>query len=135
VLSLVTYLKTCSINLAKKTGKIYNMIMKQLRYLLANFIDAFNQADKENKIRMIESCPFPRIKKNRDKAYSAALVEELCVRNRLKIPAWVEDKKLFLKEPFFVGDLETLKAFLLVESPVSFRRRNIFVSENVLTRV
>jgi hypothetical protein len=60
--------------------------MKQLRYLLANFIDTFNQATKENKIRMIESCPFPNIKKNRDKAYGAALVEELCVRNRLKNP-------------------------------------------------
>ena len=108
--------------------------MKQIRYLLANFIDTFNQADMENKIRMIENCPFPSIIKKRDKAYGAALVEELCVRNRLKIPAWVEDKKLFLKEPFFVGDLESLKAFLLVESPVSFRRRNIFVSENVLNR-
>jgi hypothetical protein len=109
--------------------------MSHLRYLLANFIDAFNQASKANKVMMIESCPFPSLKKNRDKAYSAALVEELCVRNRLKIPAWVEDKKLFLKEPFFVGNLESLKSFLLVESPVSFRRRNIFVSENVLNRV
>lgn len=109
--------------------------MNQLRYLLANFIDAFNQASKDKKIKMSTSCPFPNIKKNRDKAYIAALVEELCVRNNLKIPAWVEDKKLFLKEPFFVGDLESLKSFLLVESPVSFRRRNIFVSENVLTRV
>ena len=109
--------------------------MNQLRYLLANFIDAFNGTTKVNKIRMIKNCPFPNIKKNRDKAYIAAMVEELCVRNNLKIPAWVDDKKLFLKEPFFVGGLESLKAFLLVESPVSFRRRNIFVSANVLTRV
>lgn len=108
--------------------------MNHLRYSLANFIDTFNQATKTNKIKMIESCPLPNIRKKRDKAYIAALVEELCVRNRLNIPAWVEDKKLFLKEPYFVGELESLKSFLLVESPVSFRRRNIFVSENVLTR-
>jgi hypothetical protein len=109
--------------------------MGNLRYMLANFIDTFDQATKANKIKMVKNCPFPNIKKKRDKAYIAALAEELCVRNHLKIPAWVEDKKLFLKEPFFVEDLESLKAFLLVESPVSFRRRNIFVSENVLTRV
>jgi hypothetical protein len=108
--------------------------MENLRFLLANFIDEFNGSAKKNKLKMIENCPFPQIKKNRDKAYIAALVEELCFRNHLKIPVWVEDKKLFLKEPFFVGGLESLKSFLLVESPVSFRRRNIFVSENVLIR-
>jgi hypothetical protein len=105
------------------------------RVLLANFIDEFNCSNKENKLKMIENCPCPQIKKNKEKAYIAALVEELCVINNLKIPAWVEDKRFFLKEPFFVGELESLKSFLLVESPVSFRRRNIFVSENVLIRV
>ena len=103
--------------------------------MLANFIDEFNCSSKGNKLKMIENRPFPQINKNREKAYIAALVEELCVRNSLKIPAWVEDKRFFLKEPFFVGELESLKSFLLVESPVSFRRRNIFVSENVLIRV
>jgi hypothetical protein len=114
---------------------IYNETMGNLRYLLANFIDEFNRSAKENKIKIIKNCPFPELKKKRDKAYIAALVEELCVRNKIRIPDWVEDKKLFLKEPFFVGELESIKSFLLVESPVSFRRRNIFVSENVLTRV
>jgi hypothetical protein len=108
--------------------------MNHLRYLLANFIDTFNQATKENKIKMIKNHPFPAINKKRDKAYIAAIIEELCVRNSIIIPDWVEDKKFFLKEPFFVGNLESIKAFLLIESPVSFRRRNIFVSENVLNR-
>jgi hypothetical protein len=109
--------------------------MENLRFLLANFIDEFNNSTKLNKLKMISNRPFPQVKSNRDKAYIAALVEELCFRNGLKIPDWVEDKRYFLKEPFFVGGLESLKSFLLVESPVSFRRRNIFVSENVLTRV
>jgi len=109
--------------------------MDQFRYLLADYIDTFNRATKAEKVKMIETFPFPNLKKSRDKAYVAALVEELCVRSKLRIPDWVEDKNLFLKEPFFVGDLESLKSFLLVESPVSFRRRNIFVSNNVLNRV
>ena len=102
---------------------------------MANFIDEFNSSAKKNKLNMIAKRPFRQVKNVRDKAYIAALVEELCFRNGLKIPDWVEDKKYFLKEPFFVGGLESLKSFLLVESPVSFRRRNIFVSENVLTRI
>ncbi len=109
--------------------------MSDFRYLLADFIDKFNRATKIEKTRLVESFPFPKMKKKRDKAYVAAMVEELCVRNKLEIPAWVENRNLFLPEPYFVGGLESIKAFLLVESPVSFRRRNIFVSENVLTRL
>jgi len=63
------------------------------------------------------------------------MVEELCFTNDIEIPEWVFDKKYSLKEPFFVGGLESIKAFLIVESPLPFRRRNIFVSENVLKRV
>ena len=36
-----------------------------------------------------------------------------------------------MHSPFFAGGLESLKASLLVESPVAFRRRMIFVSANV----
>ncbi len=120
----------------KKSGSdgiIY--IMEKIRYLLANFLDEFYSADTGEKTRMIEHFPFSRVTGNKYKAYVAAAVEELCVKNNLEIPAWVSEKKYFLKEPFFVSGLESLKAFLIVESPLSFRRRNIFVSENVLHRV
>ena len=73
-------------------------------------------------------------KRKKYSAYIAAMVEELCFTNNLDIPEWVFDKKYQLKEPFFVGGLESLKAFLIVENPLPFRRRNIFVSENVLKR-
>lgn len=39
-----------------------------------------------------------------------------------------------LKEPWFVAGMESLKAMALVESPVYFRRRNIFVLGNFLSR-
>jgi hypothetical protein len=108
--------------------------MEEIKYLLAEFIDAFNRADKDKKQQMVEKFPFKNIKDKRYSAYIAAAVEELCFTNNMDIPGWVFDKKYRLKEPFFVGGLESLKAFLIVESPVSFRRRNIFVSANVLKR-
>lgn len=83
---------------------------------------------------MIKRFPFKGIKDKKYAAYVAAMVEELCFRNNIDSPGWVFDKKYRLKEPFFVGGLESLKAFLLVESPISFRRRNIFLSQNVLER-
>ncbi len=109
--------------------------MEKIRYLLANFLDEFYSADMRKKTRMIAHFPFSRVRDNKYKAYIAAAVEELSLKNNLEIPAWVFEKKYFLKEPFFVGGLESLKAFLIVESPLPFRRRNIFVSENVLHRV
>jgi len=109
--------------------------MNEIKYLLADFIDEFNRAHTNLKKKKVMKFPFKGIKDKKHKAYIAAMVEELCFTNNIEIPDWVFDKKYSLKEPFFVGGFENLKAFLLVESPVSFRRRNIFVSKNVLKRV
>jgi len=109
--------------------------MYEIKYLLADFIDEFNRADMAKKQQMVKRFPFEKITDKKNAAYIAAAVEELCYINNMDIPEWVFDKKYRLKEPFFVGGLESLKAFLIAESPVSFRRRNIFVSENVLKRV
>jgi hypothetical protein len=67
-------------------------------------------------------------------AYLAAVAEHLALKYRLVVPAWVEGPSRFLTEPFFSGGLESLKAILLVESPLAFRRRQIFVSANALSR-
>ena len=102
---------------------------------MANFIDEFNRSSTEKKQKMVGKFPFKGITDKKYAAYIAAMVEELCFTNNIDIPDWVFDKKYSLKEPFFVGGLESIKAFLIVESPLPFRRRNIFVSENVLKRV
>jgi hypothetical protein len=67
-------------------------------------------------------------------AYLAALAEYLLARDRLLPPAWTEKPERFLREPFFAGGLESLKAILVVESPSAFRRRLIFISADGLSR-
>lgn len=67
-------------------------------------------------------------------AYLAAVAETLCREVSLAPPAWTESPCCYLHRPWFAGGLETLKAILLVESPVPFRRRNLFVSANALAR-
>jgi hypothetical protein len=100
---------------------------------IANFIDEFRRASLDRKLKMVEK-PKLQFKKRIHNSYFAASVEYLCLESHIPIPAWVHNKKYFLKDPFFAGGLESLKAFLLVESPLPFRRRNIFVSENALER-
>jgi len=109
--------------------------MSPLTFELAAFIDQFNAASSGQKVAMLKKHPFPDVLDVKHSAYIAAVVEELCVRNGLDFPLWIEDEQYTLKSPYFVGGLESIKAFLLIESPISFRRRNIFVSENVLSRV
>jgi hypothetical protein len=67
-------------------------------------------------------------------AYLAALAEHLALESRLPTPQWTEQPDRFLTEPFFAGGLESLKAILLVESPLAFRRRLIFISADGLSR-
>jgi hypothetical protein len=67
-------------------------------------------------------------------AYLAALAEHLALSDRIAVPEWTEGTDRFLSEPFFAGGLESLKATLLVESPLAFRRRLIFISADALSR-
>ena len=67
-------------------------------------------------------------------AYLGAVGEHLARRWDLRIPAWTDDPRRILHEPVFAGGIEALKAMLLVQSPLAFRRRMIFVEHEPLRR-
>jgi hypothetical protein len=48
-------------------------------------------------------------------------------------PAWVDDPSRFLEEWWFVSGLRSLHANALVHSPISFKRRGVFIGEDSLT--
>jgi hypothetical protein len=100
--------------------------------LLREFLDEFYGGNSDMRARAIAAAP-ARIAPIHD-AYLAAVAEHLALRFGLPVPQWVEEPDRFLTKPFFAGGLESLKAILLVESPLAFRRRQIFVSANALSR-
>src|SRR6185312_10780030 len=63
-----------------------------------------------------------------------AVAEHLARVYELPIPAWTETHGNELHEPFFAGGLQSLKDILVVESPIAFRRRLLFVSKDALSR-
>jgi len=67
-------------------------------------------------------------------ALLASMAESLCDEMDIEPPEWLAEVPA-CREPYFVGELENLKAFSLVESPLRFRIRKIFVLENFLSRV
>jgi hypothetical protein len=76
----------------------------------------------------------PQIVGQPQDAYLAAVAEHLALGSRLAAPDWTNAANRFLREPFFAGGLESPNATLLVESPLTFRRRLIFISADGLSR-
>jgi hypothetical protein len=95
-------------------------------------LDAWQSMDAGKRIAALAEEPAP-IGHVQD-AYLAALAEHLALSERLPVPAWSDAPRRFLTEPFFSGGLESLKATLLAESPLAFRRRLIFISADGLSR-
>jgi hypothetical protein len=67
-------------------------------------------------------------------AYLAAVAEELGRKYQYPMPDWIRAEELKLRHPWFASELAGLRAVLLFESPLGFRSRNLFVSENALSR-
>jgi hypothetical protein len=96
---------------------------------LMNFVDDFRRSKEP---RAIEA-PFRQSERRMD-ALVAATVESLCDELGLEPPEWLEEIPES-EEPWFVSGLERLKAIAIVQSPLRFRMRKIFVLENFLNRV
>lgn len=67
-------------------------------------------------------------------AYLAAVAEWLAWRFDLPPPRWAFEPARSLRRPWFASPLASLRALLLIESPAPFRSRNLFVSDNALSR-
>jgi len=98
------------------------------------FLDRFYGASASIKLFMIQDAPICLVD-HRHLAYCAAGVHKLSRENGLVLPDWVSDASFILDEPYFPGaNTDLLKLVCLVESPPEFKMRNIFTTENVLSR-
>lgn len=104
---------------------------------LANFLDGFYAAVSDAALTDAPALLAPRfgdLGRVQD-AYLAATAEELARRFSLAWPSWTVGESRRLHRPWFASTLAALRAVLLLESPPAFRSRNLFVSENALSRV
>lgn len=102
---------------------------KDWRISFFNFVDAFR---RDRDTRYVSTPPSSQLSPQLA-ALLASAVESLCVELELPTPIWC-DSIPPLPTPWFVADIENLKATALLESPVWFRKRNIFVLANFLER-
>ena len=103
---------------------------------LRNFLDAFiaaptAEALAPEPVRLADTSPeLGRV----EDAYLAATAEWLAWKFKVQAPRWAFDDTRSLRRPWFASPLASMRALLLLESPAAFRSRNLFVSENALSR-
>lgn len=103
---------------------------------VANFLDEFNVAPSEAALSAAPELLAPTFgERGRvQDAYLAAVAEHLACMHGFSVPAWAAADARKLHRPWFASNLAALRAVLILESPAAFRARNLFVSENALTR-
>jgi hypothetical protein len=113
----------------KTADEVFAILKKYYPAHLMDFVDDFRcYRDR----RMIEE-PF-ELDYERFDAPLAATAEQLRYELKIKPPEWILAVSA-PRDPWFVSKVESLKAIALVESPLPFRLRKIFVLENFLSRV
>jgi hypothetical protein len=102
---------------------------------VTDWVPFFDAVDEVRRSRRFEALKriYSRSRRTRERALlnstACALAAELG-----DAPPWWAMRPLLLPEPWFVAGVENLKASALVESPIQFRRNNIFVLGNFLSR-
>ena len=66
--------------------------------------------------------------------YVAAMVEHAAHMKDVEPPDWIAEIKP-LDDPVFGSELQSLRLYLLTQSPPAFRRRNIFIGPSIGGRV
>ncbi len=103
---------------------------------LANFLDEFYYVPNEPALAEMPALLASNLGDlgHLQDAYLAATAEELARAYEFTCPAWTDAQERKLQQPWFASQLAVLRAVLILESPVGFRSRNLFVGDNALSR-
>lgn len=97
-----------------------------------HFMDFVDELRRTRDTRLIVLPPLGDLP-TRLRALLASIVAALCAESRIDTPPWA-GRTYRLDEPWFISGSEALKAMTLRDSPLEFRRNQIFVGEDFLKR-
>lgn len=105
---------------------------------LGQFLDDFYNSDNKLERELIIAEEPADSGDNIKNRIMAAIVDELCFRYELKVPEWVSKDNFIKGEPiFYHGGLvkeDYYKVILMLEAPITFAIRDVFVPRQFLVR-
>lgn len=107
-------------------------------FAYGTFLDVFRRdISKEEMQEMIEEPPKEDGSREQhvEAACLAATVEELCKIHGLQFPKWIADLNYILDEPHYgFGTFPEYEKYLRETSLPAFKKRNIFLGDNIMSR-
>jgi hypothetical protein len=108
-------------------------------FALRNFLDDFYAVPKREKTALVTEEPSKLRSTLRDggvaDAYLAALANHLAATYRIAKPEWSRTGgKRYPDKPWFALNTPEARVWLLTQSPAAFRERDLFISEDALSR-
>lgn len=100
--------------------------------VIARFLEFYDRADWPTRERMVKPRPDTTGSARYD-ALLAGIVEYACATHRVLAPSWVNDPEFFLDEFWFVSGMKSLQADAIAHSPISFKRRGVFLTQGALS--
>ncbi|PSK98802.1 hypothetical protein CLV63_10426 [Murinocardiopsis flavida] len=108
------------------------------RFTVIQLLDAYesrlSSEGVENAAALFTDAPSPTGDRRVDAAF-AALAEHLARRDGWKVPRWATSADRVTVDWWFVTDLRGMHPLALRESPLSFRKRGVFITSGALERV
>lgn len=98
---------------------------KQDPFAFARLSEFLKVLTPENFLKAVEYFP-SHIQSPFCKAYVASMVEFTAHVLGVLPPLWVKET-VALEEPYFGSTLKNMRAYLMTQSPIPFRQRNIFI--------
>ena len=102
-------------------------------YILAEFHDFFKRLGPQEFSRATQYSPTAQLAPF-EANYVAAMLEYTAAAKDVPVPGWVKDV-VPLEMPWFASSLQSLRLYLLANSPPAFRRRNLFIDSSIGSRI
>ncbi len=114
---------------AAETKQKFNEDPRWWKIPLMDFVDDFRYY--KDSAAIVD--PF-KLSDERKDAVLASVIETLCDELGIAITDWLSSVPT-CHEPYFLSQMENLKAMSLIQTPIHIRIRKVFVMENFLFRV
>lgn len=101
---------------------------------IRDFVDHYHRCDSASRPPLLTDEPLPTGDARLD-AYLAAMAEHFARQDGFDPPSWVEAPYRFLHRSWFREPREHFWPLALVQTPLPFRRRFIFIEDSEFERV